>query len=109
MLASPAPQPPLPPGWAQCSVSSRNSCLLCEQPTPGTHWGPGLVEGAHGDLEASALRDQHVLLGDAHVLKDDPARVGAALAHVQLLEERGATESDCSQVQPIPSFSSLKE
>lgn len=90
-------------------MSSRNSCLLCEQPIPGTHWGPGLVKGSHGNLEASTLRNQHVLLGDSHILKDDPARVRAALAHVQLLEKEGATESDSSQVQSIPSFSSLKE
>ena len=47
------------------------------------------VEGPHGDLEAGALGQQHVVLRDPHVLEGDAARVRAALPHVQLLPHGG--------------------
>lgn len=43
------------------------------------------VESTHGDLEAVALLAKEVLGGDLDVLEGDHARVGAALAHVDLL------------------------
>ena len=44
---------------------------LSESDGGGGHGRAGLVEGAHRNLEAGALADQYVLLGNDHILEGD--------------------------------------
>lgn len=50
---------------------------------------PSIVKSGHGIKETGALLANHVLLGHADILKADAARVGALLAHVDLLAPGG--------------------
>merc|ERR1712156_985618 len=50
-----------------------------------SHWGTCLVKGTHGHLEASALPDENVLLGNDDVFEGDAPGVAGPLSHVDLL------------------------
>ena len=52
-------------------------------------WWSRLVESAHGNLEASSLANQHVLLGNAHFFERDATSVTGSLAHIPLLAALG--------------------